>query len=67
MALRFKKTIYIRFTVKEKLAFFAFTKKGNFLNQFLIPHSFMSNDSMEMMLIGVLVKKLTILTFLVFI
>ncbi len=46
MALRFKKTIYKGFTVKAKLAFFAFTKKGDFQDQFLIPHSFMSNGGM---------------------
>ena len=55
MKLRFKKTIYKGFTVKAKLAFFALTKKGDFQDQFLIPHSFMSNDGMEMILTGVLV------------
>ena len=55
MKLRFKKTIDKEFTVKAKLAFFALTKKGDFQDQFLIPHSFMSNDGMEMILTGVLV------------
>ena len=55
MKLRFKKTIDKGFTVKAKLAFFALTKKGDFHDQFVIPHSFMSNDGMEMILAGVLV------------
>ena len=45
MALRFKKTIYKEFTVTAKFAYFALTKKGDFQDQFLITHSFMSNGN----------------------
>ena len=46
MTLRFRKNIYKGFTAEPKLAFFGFTKKADFQDQFLIPHSFMSNGGM---------------------
>ena len=50
-----KKPFIRDFKPNSKWAFFALAKKGDFQDSFLILHSFMSNDDMQMILIGVLV------------
>ena len=50
-----KKPFIRDFKPKPKWAYFALAKKGDFQDQFLFLHSFMSNDGMRTILTGVLV------------